>query len=276
MSTNATGTETPVSGPAKSAASAPLVRSERSGAVAILTLANPARRNALSRALLTELREHFRALAADAGVKCVILRAEGPAFSAGHDLRELQAASETELTEIFALCTQVMEAIRLLPTPVIAEVQGVATAAGCQLAATCDLVIAADDASFATPGVRIGLFCSTPAVALARAVSTKKALEMLLTGEAISATEAERAGLVTRVVPRVELSARTLALAQQIATSAAGVLAIGKRTFYEQLPLDRSQAYSVAEQAMVDCALSADAKEGIAAFLEKRPPKWPE
>lgn len=250
------------------------VRSERKDAVAILTLANPARRNALSRAMLTELRDQLAAIATDCGVKCVILRAEGPAFSAGHDLRELQAADETELTAIFALCTQVMEAIRLLPVPVIAEVQGVATAAGCQLAATCDVVVAAEDATFATPGVRIGLFCSTPAVALARAVSTKKALEMLLTGEPITAAEAERAGLVTRIVPRAELSERTLALARQIATAAAGTLAIGKRTFYEQLPLDRPQAYTVAQQAMVDCAQSADAREGISAFLEKRPPKW--
>jgi enoyl-CoA hydratase/carnithine racemase len=255
---------------------APLVRSERAGAVTILTLANPARRNALSRAMLTELRDQFAALAADKGVKCVILRAEGPAFSAGHDLRELQAANEPELTAIFALCTQVMEAIRLLPAPVIAEVQGIATAAGCQLAATCDLVVAAEDATFATPGVRIGLFCSTPAVALARAVSTKKAMEMLLTGEAITAAEAERAGLVTRVVPRAELSDRTRALAQQIATAAAGTLAIGKRAFYEQLPLDRPQAYCVAEQAMIASAQTADAREGIAAFLEKRPPKWPD
>jgi len=255
---------------------APMVKSERTGALAILTLANPARRNALSRAMLTELRNQFAVIAADKSVKCVILRAEGPAFCAGHDLRELQAANAAELTAIFALCTQVMEAIRLLPAPVIAEVQGIATAAGCQLAATCDLVVAAEDATFATPGVRIGLFCSTPAVALARAVSTKKAMEMLLTGEGITAVEAERAGLVTRVVPSAELSNRTLALAQQIATAAAGALAIGKRTFYEQLPLDRPQAYCVAEQAMVESAQSADAKEGIAAFLEKRAPQWPE
>jgi enoyl-CoA hydratase/carnithine racemase len=226
--------------------------------------------------MLTELRDQFAAIATDKSVKCVILRAEGPAFCAGHDLRELQAANETELTAIFALCTQVMEAIRLLLAPVIAEVQGIATAAGCQLAATCDLVVAAEDATFATPGVRIGLFCSTPAVALARAVSTKKAMEMLLTGEAISAVEAELAGLVTRVVPNVELSASTTALAQQIATAASGTLSIGKRAFYEQLALDRPQAYCVAEQAMVESGLSADAKEGIAAFLEKRPPKWPD
>jgi len=258
------------------ASSAPftLSRRETAGAVAIVTLANPARRNALSQALLTELREHLRALAGDASVKCVILRAEGPVFSAGHDLRELQSASERQLTAIFALCTQVMEAIRQLPAPVIAEVQGVATAAGCQLAATCDLVVAADDATFATPGVKIGLFCSTPAVALTRAVSTKKAMEMLLTGEPLSAADAERAGLVNRVVPKAELSAATLALAQRIATAATSALTLGKRAFYEQLPLDRPQAYVVAEQAMVTSALSADAREGIAAFLEKRPAKW--
>jgi len=252
----------------------PLVKRDRIDRVAILTLANPQRRNALSRELLLQLREHLREIATDRTIKCVILRAEGPAFSSGHDLREIAAADREDAELLFALCTEVMEAIRHLPQPVIAAVQAVATAAGCQLAATCDLVVAAEEATFATPGVRIGLFCSTPAVALARAVTTKKALEMLLTGTAISAAEAERVGLVNRIVPRERLDEDALALARQIAEASGETLALGKRTFYEQVPLDRPQAYEVAQRAMVENAGLADAKEGIAAFLEKRRPEW--
>ncbi|MES1213347.1 MAG: enoyl-CoA hydratase-related protein, partial [Singulisphaera sp.] len=180
---------------------APLVTYERMDHLVVLTLNNAARRNALSRDVLALLADQLRVIADDQGIKCVILRAAGPVFSSGHDLREIAAASHEEAQSLFALCTTVMELIRRLPQPVIAQVQGLATAAGCQLAATCDLVVAAEDAAFATPGVKIGLFCSTPAVALSRAVSTKKALELLLTGEPISAREAERLGLVNRVVP---------------------------------------------------------------------------
>ncbi|MBI2824899.1 MAG: enoyl-CoA hydratase [Planctomycetia bacterium] len=251
-----------------------LLRSERVDSVAVLTLANPARRNALSRELLNELRDRLREIAADRGIKCVVLRAEGPAFSSGHDLREIVDAPEPVLVSLFAQCTDVMEAIRLLPQPVIAAVQGIATAAGCQLAATCDLVVAAADATFATPGVRIGLFCSTPAVALARAVRPKHAMEMLLTGTPISAAEAERIGLVNRVVPRDKLDEETMSLARQVADTSGAIVALGKRTFYEQLPLDRPAAYEVAGRAMVENAALADAKQGISAFLEKRPPKW--
>jgi enoyl-CoA hydratase/carnithine racemase len=251
-----------------------LVTIDRSEHVAILTLNNPERRNALSRELLGQLRERLEEIAADPQTKCVILRAEGPVFSSGHDLREVAAAGRDEAATLFALCTSVMETIRQLPQPVIAEVQGVATAAGCQLAATCDLVVAADTATFATPGVKIGLFCSTPAVALARAVPTKKAIEMLLTGTPISAAEAERAGLVTRVVLGSQLRTATLELARQIAAASGDTLALGKRAFYEQLPLDRSRAYQVAEQAMVENAALPDAHEGITAFLEKRQPEW--
>jgi enoyl-CoA hydratase/carnithine racemase len=252
----------------------PLVASERIEPVTILTLNNPERRNALSRALLSQLLERLGEISVDRQTKCVILRSEGPVFSSGHDLREVTAASHDEAAALFALCTSVMEAIRQLPQPVIAEVQGVATAAGCQLAATCDLAVAADTATFATPGVKIGLFCSTPAVALARAVTTKKAIEMLLTGTPISALEAQRAGLVTCVVPRDQLHAVALKLAQEIAAASGETLALGKRAFYEQLPLDRPQAYKVAEQAMVENAALPDAQEGIAAFLEKRRPEW--
>jgi enoyl-CoA hydratase/carnithine racemase len=192
----------------------------------------------------------------------------------GHDLRELSGASAEEAAALFALCTEVMEAIRQLPQPVIAEVQGLATAAGCQLAATCDLVVAAEQAAFATPGVKIGLFCTTPAVALCRAVPAKKALEMLFTGQAITAAEAERHGLVNRVVPADRLSAETLELARQMAASSSATLALGKRAFYAQLPLDHPGAYTIAQQVMVENTAASDAQEGMRAFLEKRPPHW--
>jgi enoyl-CoA hydratase/carnithine racemase len=207
-------------------------------------------------------------------VRAVVIQAEGPAFSSGHDLRELVGSSAAEHAELFALCTDVMEAIRTLPKPVIAQVQGIATAAGCQLAATCDLVVASDDASFATPGVRIGLFCTTPGVALVRAVGPKKAMEMLLTGSPITAQEAERIGLVNRVVPRDRLAQETMRLAEQIASASADTIGLGKRAFYNQLPLDHAAAYRVAQQAMVENAQTPDAQEGISAFLQKRPPQW--
>jgi enoyl-CoA hydratase/carnithine racemase len=242
--------------------------------IAFLTLNHPEKRNALSRDMLKNLKEHLGRIAAAVNMKVVILRAAGPVFSAGHDLRELVGGDENEYTSLFALCTEVMEAIRKLPQPVIAQVQGVATAAGCQLAATCDLVVAAEDATFATPGVKIGLFCTTPAVALARAVTPKKAMEMLLTGSPISAREAERAGLVNRVVPSAQLADETMKLAQQICSASTSTVALGKKAFYEQLPLDRPAAYEVAQKAMVKNAVAADAQEGMRAFLEKRAPKW--
>jgi enoyl-CoA hydratase/carnithine racemase len=263
-----------VSVAAAAVSESPLVKYDRKDQSAILTLANPARRNALGRELLRQLRDQLRAIGLDHTIKCVVLRAEGPVFSSGHDLREIATADEAEAVSLFALCTEVMEAIRLLPQPVIAQVQGIATAAGCQLAATCDLVVAAEEATFATPGVKIGLFCSTPAVALARAVATKKAVEMLLTGAPITAAEAARIGLVNRVVPGDQLEETTNALARQIVSASGATLALGKRAFYEQLPLDRPQAYEVAERAMVENAQMPDAKEGIAAFLEKRRPEW--
>jgi enoyl-CoA hydratase/carnithine racemase len=264
----------PVSVAATAIRGSQLVRSDRKGQIATLTLANPARRNALSFELLGQLRDQLRTIGTDRTIKCVILRAEGPVFSSGHDLREIASADTAEAASLFALCTEVMETIRLLPQPVIAQVQGIATAAGCQLAATCDLVIAAEEATFATPGVKIGLFCSTPAVALARAIATKKAVEMLLTGASITAAEAERIGLVNRVVPSNQLENATCALAEQIVSASGATLALGKRAFYEQLPLDRPQAYDVAERAMVENSQMPDAREGIAAFLEKRRPEW--
>ena len=189
-----------------------LVLFEPADRIAILTLNHPEKRNALSRAMLQTLKDHLARIAEDANVKVVILRAAGPVFSAGHDLRELVGGDEQEYVSLFALCTEVMEAVRKLPQPVIAQVHGIATAAGCQLAATCDLVVAAEDATFATPGVKIGLFCTTPGVALARAVTPKKAMEMLLTGGPISAHEAKQAGLVNRVVPAAQLAEETMKL----------------------------------------------------------------
>jgi enoyl-CoA hydratase/carnithine racemase len=254
--------------------SPPLVTREVVDGVAVLALNHPAKRNALSRAMLTALKEEFGRLSPDPAVKAVILRAEGPAFSAGHDLRELVGGTRNDYASLFALCTEAMECVRRLPQPVIAQVHGLATAAGCQLVASCDLVVASEDAAFATPGVKIGLFCTTPAVALCRAVPPKKAMEMLLTGSPISAREAERAGLVNRVVPAERLAEETMALARQIVSASASVLGLGKRAFYEQVALDRPAAYAVAEKVMVQNALAPDAQEGMRAFLEKRTPRW--
>ena len=242
--------------------------------IAILTLNNPEKRNVLSREALDSLKTHLDAIARTPDVKAVIIRAVGPVFSAGHDLRELVDGREEEYRALFALCTDVMEAIRRLPKPVIAQVQALATAAGCQLAATCDLVVASENASFATPGVKTGLFCTTPGVALSRAVGPKKAMEMLLTGTPISAREAERAGLVNRVVPGERLEEETMALARQIIAASGYTLGVGKRAFYEQIALDRPRAYEVAEKVMVENTLAPDAQEGMRAFLEKRRPRW--
>jgi enoyl-CoA hydratase/carnithine racemase len=252
----------------------PLVLCDVSDGIAFLTLNHPEKRNALSRAMLTALKEQLARIAADAGARVVILRAEGPVFCSGHDLRELIGGTREDYEAIFALCTEVMEAIRTLPKPVIAEVQGIATAAGCQLAATCDLVVAAENAVFATPGVKIGLFCTTPAVALCRAIGAKKAMEMLLTGTPISAREAERAGLVNRVVPWDLLGEETLQLAWQILAASSYTVGLGKQAFYRQLSLDHAGAYAVAQPVMVENALAGDAQEGMKAFLEKRQPRW--
>lgn len=250
------------------------VRTAIADGIATLTLAQPERRNALSRPLLEALRAALEAIAPDPNVRVVVLEAEGPAFSAGHDLRELVGASAADAGSLFALCTEVMERIRTLPQPVVAAVQGIATAAGCQLVATCDLAVASENATFATPGVKIGLFCSTPAVALRRVVPAKKAMEMLLTGDAISAAEAERAGLVNRVVPAERLQDEVRVLARKIAGASRATVALGKRTFYAQAPLAVPDAYGVAQSAMVENTAFPDAQEGMTAFLEKRPPHW--
>jgi enoyl-CoA hydratase/carnithine racemase len=252
----------------------PLVLLERVEKTALLTLNHPEKRNALSRRMLETLREHFGGLAADRGTHVVVLRAAGPVFSSGHDLREMRDIDQAQAVSLFELCTRVMEQIRGLPQPVIAEVQGLATAAGCQLVASCDLVMASPEAQFATPGVKIGLFCTTPGVALARAVWGKKAMEMLLTGRPISADEAERAGLVNHVVPKERLHEETLKLAGQIAAASRDTVALGKRAFHEQVQRDRPAAYTLAQEVMAANAQDANAQEGICAFLEKRLPVW--
>ena len=242
--------------------------------IGVLTLNNPARRNALSSPVLDALQTHLDRIKDDPAVRVVVIRSEGPVFSSGHDLNEMVDGDEEAYTAIFAACTVVMESIRLLPKPVIAQVQGLATAAGCQLVATCDLAVASDTASFATPGVQIGLFCTTPGVAVARAVMPKKAMEMLLTGAPIPAQEALDFGLVSRVAPADELEECVMALARRIASASSQTLAIGKPAFYQQLEMDRPAAYDMAQRVMVENLLAEDAQEGIAAFLEKRDPKW--
>lgn len=254
--------------------SEPLVIYEKVDNVATIALNNPSRRNALSSKVLAALKERLGQIRDDSTVKAVVLKSDGPVFSSGHDLREMVGSDEESYTCIFAECTEVMEAIRLLPQPVIAQVQGLATAAGCQLVATCDLAVASEDAGFCTPGVQIGLFCSTPAVALSRAVSTKHAMEMLLTGIPIPAKTALDWGLVNRVVPADQLSDTAMQLAQHIARASSYTLAIGKQAFYRQLQVDRPEAYEMAQRTMVENLLAHDAQEGISAFLEKREPHW--
>ena len=237
-----------------------------------ITLNRPDKRNALSLELMQELITCFRALDNDTHV--VILAAAGPAFSAGHDLSEMTNRSLDEYRKIFDTCVELMTTIQNIPQPVIAEVHGIATAAGCQLVATCDLVMAAETAKFATPGVKIGLFCSTPMVALSRSIGQKRALEMLLTGKAIDAQTAMEWGLVNHVVPAEKLSSETFSLAEQIASASPLILGIGKQAFYQQIDLDRTHAYEYTKEVMSQNAMAADAQEGIGAFLEKRKPCW--
>jgi enoyl-CoA hydratase/carnithine racemase len=248
---------------------------ERADGVLRLTLNRPEARNALSIELMTALVQALGRAAGDPEARVVVIAAAGPAFCAGHDLRELRRDRRRETYErIFALCSELMLTIVRLPKPVIAEVQGVATAAGCQLVATCDLAVAAEEARFATPGVNIGLFCSTPMVALSRAVGRKAAMEMLLTGELIEAAAARALGLVNRVVPRAELRAATDSLARQIAGKSALTVKIGKEAFYRQAELDLASAYRYAAEVMTTNMLAQDAGEGIDAFLAKRAPVW--
>jgi enoyl-CoA hydratase/carnithine racemase len=244
--------------------------------IACVTMNRPERRNALSLEHMEELIACFAAIGRSREVAVVILRGTGPAFCAGHDLREMVGREAAFYRRLFEVCTELMETIQFIPQPVIAQVHGMATAAGCQLVATCDLAVAAETARFATPGVKIGLFCSTPMVALSRAVGRKKALEMLLTGEPITAQEAQAAGLVNKVVPAADLEAATHALAASITASSSYVVGIGKRAFYHQLEMSQPLAYAYAREVMSLNATAADAQEGMGAFLEKRQPRWSE
>jgi enoyl-CoA hydratase/carnithine racemase len=251
-----------------------LLRADRDG-VAWLTLNRPSARNALTLGLMTALTEELGRIADDQAVKVVVIGGAGPAFCAGHDLREMRARPErAAYEETFAACSRLMLSVVRLPKPVIARVHGIATAAGCQLVATCDLAVAADTARFATPGVNIGLFCSTPMVALTRAVGRKAAMEMLLTGELIPAERAREIGLVNRVVPDSALDAATAALAEGIAAKSPLTLAIGKEAFYAQAEMNLADAYQHTSEVMTRNMLARDAAEGIDAFLQKRQPVW--
>lgn len=251
-----------------------LLRRDADG-VAWLTLNRPAARNALSLGLMEALVAELDAIAADAAVKVVVIGGAGPAFCAGHDLRELRSQPQRPFYEsTFQLCSELMTRIIRLPKPVIARVHGVATAAGCQLVATCDLAVAADTARFATPGVNIGLFCSTPMVALSRAVGRKAAMEMLLTGDLIGAPRAHELGLVNRVVPEADLDSAVASLAALIVAKSPLALAIGKEAFYRQAELGLDNAYAYASEVMTRNMLARDAAEGIDAFLAKREPHW--
>lgn len=247
---------------------------ESHAGVVRVTLNRPERRNALSEAMLTELGAALEKIAADQTARVVVLAAAGPVFCSGHDLGEMVGRAEGDYQTLFARCSRVMQQIRHLPQPVIARVHGLATAAGCQLVATCDLAVAATEAKFATPGVKIGLFCSTPMVPLVRAVPPKVAMEMLLTGIPISAERALYVGLVNRVVPAEQLDSTIQELTDAIVGSSAVTLDLGKRAFYEQLALDEPAAYVQATRLMTENAVQHDAQEGISAFLQKRPPKW--
>jgi enoyl-CoA hydratase/carnithine racemase len=252
-----------------------LLETSGEGGVLRLTLNRPRARNALSLGLMRALIEALARAAKDPRVRVVVIAGAGPAFCAGHDLREIRADPRRETYEqVFALCSELMLTITRLPKPVIAEIQGVATAAGCQLVATCDLAVAADDARFATPGVSIGLFCSTPMVALTRAVGRKAAMEMLLTGELIDAVRAREIGLVNRIAPGAGLRAAVDILAREIAGKSALTVALGKEAFYRQAELDLAAAYRYAAEVMTTNMLAADAEEGIDAFLAKRAPVW--
>ena len=244
------------------------------GPIAIVTLNRPQRRNALSLELMTELIACLDEIAGNRELRVVLLRAAGKVFSSGHDLGEMVGRDINEYRKVFDVCTELMTRLQSIPQPVIAEVQGIATAAGCQLVATCDLALASDQAGFATPGVKIGLFCTTPMVALSRAVGRKRAMQMLLTGEMIDAATAADWGLINAVVPAEELSQQSRKLAERIAEASSLTVALGKQAFYTQIDLDQPKAYAYAKEVMSMNSLASDAQEGISAFLEKRRACW--
>jgi enoyl-CoA hydratase/carnithine racemase len=251
-----------------------LVLMESVEGVVRLTLNRPEKRNALSVALLEEFEEIIGGIASEPEARAVVLGARGPAFCAGHDLAEMAGKTEAAYRDLFDLCTRVMLGLRNLPQPVIARVHGIATAAGCQLVASCDLAVAAEEATFATPGVKIGLFCTTPMVPLVRVVPAKAAMEMLLTGEAVSARRALELGLVNRVVKSAELDAEIRSLTDAITSMSPLVNRLGKKAFYEIQGLAEPDAYARACPIMTENAACHDAQEGMTAFLEKRAPRW--
>ena len=260
----------------------PLVLTKKDGALLRLTLNRAAARNALSEGLMAALQAGLDDAVNDKSVRVIVLGANGTAFSSGHDLKEMTTRradpdkGKAAFSALFAQCSKLMQTVVRHPKPVIAQVQGIATAAGCQLVASCDLAVSSSTARFATPGVNIGLFCSTPMVALSRNVSRKHAMEMLLTGEMISAEEAKRIGLVNRVAAPELLESETIKLAELIALKPRATVKIGKEAFYRQLEMGLSDAYDYASRVMTENMLAAEAEEGIGAFVEKRDPKWPE
>jgi enoyl-CoA hydratase/carnithine racemase len=266
--------------PDKPKAETTLLLNDRDGTVLTLTLNRPAARNALSEGLMAALQVALDDAGIDPTVRVVVIAANGPAFSAGHDLKEMTPhwqdgdRGRHYYDRLMKQCARLMQTVVRLPKPVIAQVQGVATAAGCQLVASCDLAVAVESAKFATPGVNIGLFCSTPMVALSRNVERKHAMEMLLTGDMIDARRAREIGLINRVVTADALRAETLNLAQQIAGKSRVTIAIGKEAFYRQLEMGLSDAYAYASEVMTRNMLETDAEEGICAFIDKREPKW--
>ncbi len=244
------------------------------GPIAIVTLNRPQRRNALSLELMSELIACFNEIGRDRSLRAVILAAAGKVFCSGHDLSEMVGRDINDYREVFDVCTELMTRLQSIPQPVIAQVQGIATAAGCQLVATCDLTVASDQAAFATPGVKIGLFCTTPMVALSRAIGRKRALQMLMTGDMIDALTAVEWGLINIAVPASELEQQTRKLAARIAEASSLTVALGKQAFYTQIDLDQPKAYAYAKEVMSMNSLAADAQEGISAFLEKRQACW--
>jgi enoyl-CoA hydratase/carnithine racemase len=244
------------------------------GGAAIVTLNRPQRRNALSLGLMLELIACLDEVGKNREVRAVVLAAAGKVFSSGHDLSEMTGKDINEYRRVFDVCTELMAKIQSIPQPVIAEVGGIATAAGCQLVATCDMAVASEEAAFATPGVKIGLFCTTPMVALTRAIGRKRAMQMLLTGEMVDARTAADWGLVNQVVPAAELTAASRQLAAKVAAASALVIGLGKQAFYTQIDLDQPKAYAYAKEVMSMNALAADAQEGISAFLGKRSACW--
>lgn len=257
-----------------------ILQRDDAASVATLTMNTPERLNALSDAMLAALQESLDAIGNDANIRAVIIKGTGKAFCAGHDLKEMQAGRQSEdagaayFADLFDRCARMMQTIQSIPQPVIAQVHGIATAAGCQLVATCDLAIAEENTRFGVNGVNIGLFCSTPMVALTRNIHRKAAFEMLTTGKFLTASEAQSAGLINRAVPADQLEAETRALAQTIAAKLPAAVKIGKSAFYEQAAMTTAEAYAYAGEVMVQNMLRDDTNEGISAFLDKRKPNW--